>query len=89
MATSRGKCYVQDRLREWFVEVVTFLLEKNAWVYVCGSAGKRQGAPKVMGGLLGGNRARKRQIWGLDHADEEGTEVARGLWTVRADDDNT
>jgi NADPH-ferrihemoprotein reductase len=44
-----GKCYVQDRVRERFGDVATLMLEKNAWVYVCGSARMGHGVGRVMG----------------------------------------
>lgn len=34
-----GKCYVQDRVEEKDEEVVRLLIEENAYLYICGSAG--------------------------------------------------
>lgn len=45
---SARKCYVQDRVRERFVDVANLVLEANAWIYVCGSAGMGQGVGRVM-----------------------------------------
>jgi NADPH-ferrihemoprotein reductase len=50
-----GKCYVQDRVRERFGDVSKLVLEKNAWVYICGSAGMGQGVGRVMGECFVGN----------------------------------
>ncbi|KAH6662720.1 putative NADPH-cytochrome P450 reductase [Halenospora varia] len=44
-----GKCYVQDQVKERFGDVATLVLEKNAWIYICGSAGMGQGVGRVMG----------------------------------------
>lgn len=43
-----GKWYVQDRVTERFGDVAKLLLEENAWMYVCGSAGMGQGVARVM-----------------------------------------
>lgn len=48
-----GKWYVQDRVREHFGDVAKLLLEENAWIYVCGSAGMGRGVARVMDQCFG------------------------------------
>ncbi|CZR54924.1 related to NADPH-cytochrome P450 reductase (CprA) [Phialocephala subalpina] len=58
------KFYVQDRVQERFGDVKEMVMEKNAWIYVCGSAGMGQGVGRVLGKCfeeLGWEGARYRE----------------------------
>ncbi len=60
---SRGKCYVQDKIRTYVVEVLHLFLAENAALYLCGHAAMAREVGKVIGDAVMPRNGESDKTW--------------------------